>query len=118
MRPLLSRVGLEGKENQEALTLSDGEKARLSLAMALSKDPSLLLIDELDSHLDEATGERIEAILEKEGERRLVISASHRKEEGPAFLPLRKMAPFWAFRWPERIPRRVDFPEPLAPLRE
>lgn len=83
---LLSRVGLEGKENQEALTLSDGEKARLSLAMALSKDPSLLLIDELDSHLDEATGERIEAILEKEGERRLVISASHRKEEGKGII--------------------------------
>ena len=83
---LLGRVGLEGKENQEALTLSDGEKARLSLAMALSKDPSLLLIDELDSHLDEATGERIEAILEKEGERRLVISASHRKEEGKGII--------------------------------
>ena len=45
-KELLSLMGLDKKEHQNALTLSAGEKQRLCLARAIITDPEILLLDE------------------------------------------------------------------------
>jgi branched-chain amino acid transport system ATP-binding protein len=42
----LERVGLQGRENEEVKYLSYGERRQLELALALSSNPRVLLLDE------------------------------------------------------------------------
>ncbi|MCW5679819.1 MAG: ABC transporter ATP-binding protein [Xanthobacteraceae bacterium] len=42
----LIRVGLEGRENEEVNSMSYGERRQLELALALSSNPRVLLLDE------------------------------------------------------------------------
>jgi len=49
---LLERFGIEGVRNSSALTLSGGEKRRLSIARSLCTEPSLLMLDEPFSGVD------------------------------------------------------------------
>ena len=51
-RDLLARVGLRGREEQDFLTLSEGQKQLVLLARALIQDTPVLLLDEPDSALD------------------------------------------------------------------
>lgn len=49
---LLHQLGLFGKEDQEAKSLSGGEKNILALALAVRARPDLLILDEPGNHLD------------------------------------------------------------------
>jgi heme ABC exporter ATP-binding subunit CcmA len=62
-RELLERVGLTARANDRARALSRGQTQRLSLARALLHDPSVLLLDEPETGLDEAASALLDAIL-------------------------------------------------------
>lgn len=49
---VLYALGFRGRENQQALSLSGGEKTRLGLAQLLMAQPDILLLDEPTNHLD------------------------------------------------------------------
>lgn len=77
--PLLERLGLDGRINQRAETLSMGERQRVMIARALSTKPSLLLADEPTGSLDSRRGrEVLELLRELSAERQVaVILVSH-----------------------------------------
>ena len=58
-RAVLAELGLEAKADQPAGGLTLAERKRLELARALGTEPSLLLLDEVMSGLNEAETERI-----------------------------------------------------------
>jgi ATP-binding cassette subfamily B protein len=58
--------------------LSGGQRARVSLARALLKRPSLLILDEASSALDAETERRIQENLIASGSDRATIAVAHR----------------------------------------
>ena len=58
--------------------LSGGQRARISLARALLKSPSLLILDEASSALDAETERRIQENLLSSGKDRATIAVAHR----------------------------------------
>jgi tungstate transport system ATP-binding protein len=79
----LAFVGLEGKLNQRALTLSSGETQRLGIARALAIEPEILFLDEPTASVDQENTEIIESIIKamKIGGRTAVIMATHDREQ-------------------------------------
>jgi putative ABC transport system ATP-binding protein len=61
--PLLERLGLGGRLNHRAETLSMGERQRVMIARALSTEPSLLLADEPTGSLDSQRSREVLALL-------------------------------------------------------
>jgi len=61
----LTIVGLEGKEQQKARTLSGGEAQRMAFARAIIYEPDILLLDEPTSSLDPANVAIIEEIIKR-----------------------------------------------------
>ena len=59
---MLSRVGLEYKEDVFPLQLSLGQQRRLSLARAFSGNPDLLIMDEPYASLDKGTAQKMLAL--------------------------------------------------------
>lgn len=76
---LLSTVGLAGRGDQEAATLSGGEAQRLCVARTLATDPEVILADEPTASLDGEATERIERLARRLVEHRSVawIWVSH-----------------------------------------
>jgi len=63
---------------EKGLTLSEGQKQRLSIARALVKDPDILILDEPTSALDSMTEKSIFDALPSQVNGKTVLVASHR----------------------------------------
>ncbi|HEX4436063.1 MAG TPA: ABC transporter ATP-binding protein [Solirubrobacteraceae bacterium] len=63
MTPLLERLGMGGRLNHRAETLSMGERQRVMIARALSTKPSILLADEPTGSLDSQRGREVLELL-------------------------------------------------------
>jgi len=70
--------GLETMVGDRGTMLSGGQRARVSLARALLKNPSLLVLDEASSALDAETEKRIQENLLASGDERTTIAVAHR----------------------------------------
>ena len=70
--------GLETMVGDRGTKLSGGQRARVSLARALLKNPSLLVLDEASSALDAETEKRIQENLIASGGSRTTIAVAHR----------------------------------------
>ena len=66
----LSQVGLSEKVNMRPNELSEGEQQRLSIAMALVKEPALILADEPTSSLDDNNCNKVISLLKKYSEKK------------------------------------------------
>lgn len=65
LQPLIERLprGLSSRISEGGRNLSSGERQRVALARALLGRPRLLLLDELDAHLDTSSREIVEQVL-------------------------------------------------------
>lgn len=70
--------GIETMVGGRGVMLSGGQRSRVSLARALLKRPSLLILDEASSALDAETERRIQRNLLQTGEARTTIAVAHR----------------------------------------
>lgn len=78
---LLGDVGLGGREDHYPFQMSGGEQQRVSIARALSKDPTILLADEPTGELDYKTGKMILGLLTSFATKgRAVLIVTHNKE--------------------------------------
>ncbi len=86
---LLKRVGLARRADDVVRTFSRGMAQRLSIARALLHDPSILLLDEPYTGLDQAAAAMLDALLgEAHAEGRTILMITHEIERA-ARLPSR-----------------------------
>ena len=78
---VLAQVGLEGRGEDFVAAYSSGMMQRLKYAVALLKDPAILMIDEPTSNLDEAGKKIIFDLIESRRTKSLIIIATNEKEE-------------------------------------
>ncbi len=82
---VISLVGLEGKEDALARTLSGGQLRRLDLALALVGDPELIFLDEPTTGFDPAARRNAwEAIRSLRGLGKTVLLTTHYLDEAQA----------------------------------
>jgi len=75
---ILTSVGLAGRAHALPQQLSGGELARAGLAVALAKDPPLLLADEPTGELDTTTSDEIVALLRRRASAGCaIVAATH-----------------------------------------
>jgi heme ABC exporter ATP-binding subunit CcmA len=80
---LVERVGLRAKANERVRALSRGQTQRLALARGVMHDPTLLLLDEPDTGLDEEAGALLTALLrERAAAGKTTIFTTHQLARG------------------------------------
>lgn len=65
---LLEQIGLADKKNHQPDQLSQGEQQRMSIALAVIKNPDLILADEPTSSLDDTNCYKIARLLEEQAQ--------------------------------------------------
>lgn len=73
----LKRVSLEDKKERDVISLSGGEKMRVSIARALTFDSEILLFDEPTGELDDKTSLEIFKLLKQLASDHIVIIVTH-----------------------------------------
>lgn len=80
---LLAKVGLEDRPNDPVRTLSRGMQQRVAIARALIHDPSILLLDEPGTGLDQQSSDMLVNILNSHSnKKRTVVMTTHSLEQG------------------------------------
>ena len=78
LQKLLERFNLEKQIDLQTKSLSGGEKQRLALALAVSKDTKILLLDEPTSNTDPNSTQIIETVLKEEcAKGKKILLATH-----------------------------------------
>jgi len=72
---------LQDRLDSPAAELSGGQQQRLCLARTLVLQPEILLLDEPTSFLDEALAEKIEALLLRLKDERIIVVVSHYNDQ-------------------------------------
>lgn len=80
-RRLLTRVGLEGRGNDQAGTFSSGMRVRLKYAVALQTEPAFLLLDEPTAMLDTGGVEVVEQVIAEQRQRGVLVLATNDPQE-------------------------------------
>ncbi|GAB6155502.1 ABC transporter transmembrane domain-containing protein [Desulfosporosinus burensis] len=70
--------GLKTQVGEKGLKVSGGQRQRISMARAIYKTPSIILLDDLFSALDIATEQRIVKRLKEDFKNQIVVIATHR----------------------------------------
>ena len=78
---LLTQVGLQGRGEDFVSAYSSGMLQRLKYAVALAKNPEILMLDEPSSNLDEAGKKAVAKIIELRRAKTILIIATNEKEE-------------------------------------
>ncbi|KAJ3138172.1 hypothetical protein HK100_000050 [Physocladia obscura] len=78
---LLNDVDLTEKSNVRVSALSGGQKRKLSLAIALLGNPSIILLDEPTSGMDVAATEKVWKLIQEIKNNRTIIITTHSMEE-------------------------------------
>ena len=80
---VLQRVGLWGRQRDSVRTYSRGMQQRLAIARAMLHDPSILLLDEPDTGLDQHAAAMLTDLLHQVGAtQRTVLMTTHNLERG------------------------------------
>lgn len=78
---LLETLGLTGKKNKLAGTLSGGMKRRLNIALALVHDPRLIILDEPQAGLDPQSRILVRDVIRQLAKQKTVILTTHDMDE-------------------------------------
>ena len=70
-------MGLSGKMNESATNLSYGDQKILEIAMALSTDPAILLLDEPTQGVSPKETDAISEVIEKLSKRMTIVLIEH-----------------------------------------
>ncbi len=79
---LLQDLGIKGKANEKTTALSQGQRQRASIAMAVLNDPTIILADEPTANLDDKNADLVVQLLKAQASNThanlLVITHDHR----------------------------------------
>ncbi|MEN8156120.1 MAG: ABC transporter ATP-binding protein [Bacteroidota bacterium] len=78
---MLARMGLEGKREMLAATLSGGMKRRMNVIMALMHDPQILVFDEPEAGLDPQSRVVVREFIRETAMQKTVIITTHNMDE-------------------------------------
>ncbi|NTU65868.1 MAG: ABC transporter ATP-binding protein, partial [Chloroflexi bacterium] len=78
---LLEQLDLSEKRDQQARTLSGGMRRRLSLALALVHDPSIVVLDEPEAGLDPQSRIKVRDFIRSLARKRTIILTTHNMDE-------------------------------------